>query len=78
MSAKNKTGSRLRDPVEGDVYRHPSAGEEVIIDYVTDAEVYLRVTDGAGGLIRACRVPRTSWKAIREVHGLQLTNREEP
>lgn len=62
----------MTDPREGDVYRHPSAGEEVIIDYVTDAEVYLRVTDGAGGLIRACRVPRTSWMAIREVHGLQL------
>lgn len=68
----------MTDPREGDVYRHPSAGEEVIIDYVTDAEVYLRVTDGVGGLIRACRVPRTSWTAIREVHGLQLTNREEP
>lgn len=68
----------MTDPHEGDVYRHPSAGEEVIIDYVTGAEVYLRVTDGAGGLILPIRVPRTSWKAIREVHGLQLTNREEP
>lgn len=67
----------MTEPHEGDVYRHPSAGEEVTIDYVTDAEVYLRVTDGDGGLIRACRVPRTSWKAIREVHGLQLTSREE-
>jgi len=63
--------------VVGDVYRHPSAGEEVIIDYVTDAEVYLHVTDGAGVLIRACRVPRVTWWAIREVHGLELTNREE-
>ena len=68
----------MTDPHEGEVYRHPSADEEVVIDYVTDTEVYLRVTDGAGGLIRACRVPRTSWRAIREVHGLQLTNREEP
>ena len=68
----------MTDPHEGDVYRHPSAGEEVIIDYVTGTEVYLRVTDGAGRLILPIRVPRTSWKAIREVYGLQLTNREEP
>lgn len=35
----------MTEPHEGDVYRHPSAGEEVIIDYVTDAEVREEVSD---------------------------------
>lgn len=66
----------MTDPREDDVYRQPNTGEEVLIDLVRDAEVYVRVTDGRGGLTAARRVTLVQWRAIRELHGLQLTHRE--
>ena len=50
------------DPREGDELLD-CAGRRLLVDMVTDAHVYVRVTDGAGGLVYAVRVERARWQA---------------
>ena len=51
------------DPREGDELLDCAGSRRLLVDMVTDAHVYVRVTDGAGGLLGAVRVERGLWKA---------------
>lgn len=59
-------------PIEGEVYRQTSSGNEVLIDHVTQERVLLRLTDGRGGLLAARSLALADWERIRESHGLLL------
>jgi len=51
------------DPREGDELLEYDGSRRLLVDMVTDAHVYVRVTDGAGGLLSAVRVERGRWQA---------------
>lgn len=62
-------------PREGDVYR--ADGHEVLIDHVTADEVFLRVTDGRGGLVAARRLTLSEWGRLATKHGLRMEGRDD-
>ncbi len=55
---------------ENDVYGAQCSADEVIIDHVTETEIFLRVTDGNCGLKAARRMTHAEWERIRDSHGL--------
>ena len=52
------------DPREGDELLVCAGSRRLLVDMVTDAHVYVRVTDGAGGLLNAVRVGRGRWRVM--------------
>ena len=52
------------DPREGDELLVCAGSRRLLVDMVTDAHVYVRVTDGAGGLLGAVRVGRGRWRVM--------------
>jgi len=50
-------------PKEGDVLRQPGGDREIHVDWVSDGQVYFRVTDGRGALLAARRVTLEVWDA---------------
>ena len=51
------------DPREGDELLD-CAGRRLLVDLATGEHVYVRVTDGAGGLLEAVRVARGRWQVM--------------
>lgn len=63
---------RALAPKEGELYRPAHESCEVLIDLVTSEEVFLRVTDGKGGLLAARRIAMREWARIRTLHFLEV------
>lgn len=65
---------RVSAPKEGELYRPAHEAREVLIDLVTSAEVFLRVTDGNGGLLAARRVSLREWYRLKKIHFLEASH----
>lgn len=53
------------------MYRSPTDGQEVYVDHVHAGWVYLRITDGAGGLLTASKVLLETWHALVKRYELE-------
>ena len=52
------------DPREGDELLECAGSRRLLVDMVTGEHVYVRVTDGAGGLLSVVRVARGRWQVM--------------